>query len=51
MNQQTDCLNNADLNLMIMFYIHSLQTMFGPSRNILSSKQGILKIWNYLWMF
>lgn len=34
MHRQTDCLNISDLNLMIMFYIHSLQTMFGPSGNV-----------------
>lgn len=27
----------------VLFYIHSLHTMFGPSGNVLSSKQGILK--------
>lgn len=39
MHQQTDCFNNSDLNLMIMVYIHSLQTMFGPSGNVCQVSQ------------
>lgn len=33
---------NTDFDLMIKFQIHSLQTIFNPSRNVLSGTQGIL---------